>query len=277
MNTSNKLKSELVDEFVKLGGNYSKDAAILERKSKKFLKDTGESDIHILEILRMLRAYEKEINYKAFDEACEIVSSITERLLSTNINKWVIEDVKIAQIAILWAKNFKEADTLANKILATLKRLNTKESYKIELSVHINMTERMIIADTKEIEDWKDSFEVEKIFREHETFGLAICKNIGEELKLYEILIKIRVAVFSKEFEKADNLLEDFKKVAPKDFHKAVKESVAISSVGETFYMTKKQFQHLCGRHMREKREADRISPKKLAQDLGGITEATIN
>jgi len=94
-------KFKLVDEFVRLGGNYSKDVKSLEKTINKHLKDIKGDDIQLLDILRILKVYQKQIKEpNAFSESCEIVSPIIERLLNTNINKWIIEDAKISQIAI---------------------------------------------------------------------------------------------------------------------------------------------------------------------------------
>jgi len=160
---------------------------------------------------------------------------------------------------------------LADQTLASLKRFNSNQAYQIELTVYLNMTERMIIADRK-MEDWQLSLEIEKIFRKNATLRVTLCANIGEKLKHYEILIKIREAIFPNESEgakKADKLLQDFKKLVSKEFYKTVKDSVALYSVGEIFHMTKSQFQTLCGKHMRELREVQDISTSDMAKHLG--------
>ncbi|MCL2610785.1 MAG: helix-turn-helix domain-containing protein [Defluviitaleaceae bacterium] len=275
------LKTDLIDKFISLGGCYSKEAKSLEKKINKYLKENGDNDVHLLEILRLLKAYQKQVKApNAFEESCEIVSPIIKRLLETNVTKWITPDIKIGQSAVFWTKNFKDADILAEKVLVALDRLNSSKAYQIKLSVYLNMTERMIVAD-RAIENWKISLEIEEIFLKYLNRGLVLCTEIGEKLRHYDILLKIREAIYPKEaegFQKADKLLEDFKKLVPKELYKVIKDSTSLYSVGEEINMTKKQFNHLCGKRMREQREALGISPKKLAEDLGGdLTADNIN
>jgi len=275
---NNEIKSGLIEEFVQLGGNYknAKKAEALDKKVNKYLKNINENDPQISDISKTLKAY-KNFRLKDPEASYKIVSPVIERLLRTSSTKWILEDAKIAQIAIIWTKNFREADMLAKKTIAVLKRFKDyKLAYQIELSVYLNMTERMFIADNKEVDagiDPESSLEVEKIFRENASLAVAICNSIGEKLKKYEILVKIREATFSKECEKADKLIEELKKIDEIELYKAMKYSVAFYSIGENFYMTKDQFNLLCGKHMREKREELGIPTKDLAKAVGLTAE----
>jgi len=268
---------EIVDEFSHLDSNHSKEVKALEKKIDKHLEETGDNDVHLLDIKRMLEAYKIPVKVpNAFEEACEIVSPLIERLLKTNVNKFLLIDIKIGQTALALTKDFKESDILAEKFLVALDNFKSSKAYQNKLSIYLNMTERMIVAD-RAIEDYELSLEIEGLFYKYLNRGFSLCSEIGGKLKPYEILLKIKEAIYPKEvegFKKAEELLEEFKELVPKEFYKGVKDSTSLHSVGENFNMTRNQFNYLCGKRMREVREAKDISPKKLAQDLGGDMSA---
>ncbi|MCL2611283.1 MAG: helix-turn-helix domain-containing protein [Defluviitaleaceae bacterium] len=274
-------REELLESFFKLGGNYKnfKEAKSLEKKIKKHLKDIGGTDLQMLDVLKLLKAYEEYIKFNDFEKACEIVSSIIQRLSSLATSKWDLYDVRIVQAVIAWVETFEEAVQLARSAFIVLKKYKSHElAHKIELGIYLNLLERLVVADVKEIDAGIEpyrSIKVEEDFREFLASALSIFEeHEDKELKPYKILIQIREAVFFKDFEKADQYLEDLKDTNETAMYKAMRASVVLySSINENFHMTEAQFKIWIGSNIREEREERGLTAKKLGIAIG-ITEA---
>jgi transcriptional regulator with XRE-family HTH domain len=273
------MRDELLKEFFALGGNYKNfdKAKDLEKRINSYLEERP-NDLHILDVSRLFRVYTTEFELEDFEGACKLAFPIIKRLLNLSISKWELYDIRIAQYVVTWTYSFEEAVTLSKKALSALRKYVKHELYcKLELSIYLNSTVRLLKADYYEVDQNREverSKDLEKTFNECTDNILALCEAEREEFKIYKIMTLIRIALFKRDFKTANKQLKGLK-VLDKDLHKAMKTSITAYSANTDFINSSNQLNVICGMNMRIAREARDLTMADIA-DLLSYSEANI-
>jgi len=269
------LKHELFIEFVALGGNYKNinETEALKKKIDKFLEDVGKYDNQLADLSRMLTIFIEEILYdEDFEKFSEMISPVEKRLTYTNIEDWDINDIRLSQAAVTYVGNFKIVDKLMKKsLLAIEMHLKDKPIYKRLFFLYLNVLSCFLKHSFLNVDPTQDSVEaklLKKFFKFYSNAIMEIYHNNEEELKSYEYVIFIRIALFDRDSESAIEALEKLKKLDDKPLYDVMKKEVVKYSPHFGANITQKQFSMMIGKNIREIRKIRGLSSPELAKKI---------
>jgi len=279
METHDEIKNNLFEEFLALGGNYKKldKSKALKKNINKHLQDMETADSQLLDLSRLLKISIKEIIYDTdFEELSEIASPIIDRLTYTNIADWDINDMRLSQVAICYVESFEKAHKLAKKTLAALSALKEHlkdiSTHKFELILYLNVLSCFLKSAFFKVDLTRESSaskELKKLFKSYSSKTMKIYDDNKEELKAYEFVILIRIALFDRDSENAVKALEDLKKLNKKSLYDVMKKEVIKYSPHFGSDITQRQLSMLIGENVRINRKKKGISPLVFSEKLG--------
>ncbi|MCL1925207.1 MAG: helix-turn-helix domain-containing protein [Defluviitaleaceae bacterium] len=283
MKENSEAEIKLIIEFSKLGGNLNPKAEeILKKKINKYLKDNGEADAILLDVLRLLKIYKIEREFSELgllhkiSETSKIAIPIVERLMLTSIEKWSFYDIFIAQIVCSFTQSFEEAEELTKKAFIALKNFEKEKPVnKIKFYFHANNTYRLLKAKFFEIESSKEqerSESLKNLFNHHLENSLKILKNLNdEELKFWEHTLNIRVAIMEKSSNKVVQHMRLLK--AMKKYNKSyeiIRDEVAEYSFHPGFgELAEEHFNIMVGSNIRKLRTKLEVKADDIEDFLG--------
>jgi len=276
---NDKLKSQLLESFFNLGGSFKNIAEFetLESKFNSYLKNIDGDDKDVLEVLKLVKLFKiSSSDDDIFELGCEWISPIVERLCATEMEDWKSYDIRVGQIVFSWTKTFEDALKLAKIYLTVLKiQQNYEQFYKDEFFCYLNLLNRFLRADYKEIDHRTEenrSEELKKAFEEYANLARAIALGKGEELKKYEFMLRIREAMFYRDSDSIMENLSLLRATGDKELYKAMKKSVIIFGSHFSIGITKEQYNILVGSNVRWFREKHALSIEDLADYLNVST-----
>lgn len=270
-------KEKLINDFFNLGGNYKnlKEKNALKEEITKQLGESQDSDLQLLEILRLSKSFSESFEFNDFEEACKISSTTIERLKYKDTKNFDLYDIRIAMYLVSLTDTFEEAIALSIKSLTALKKYVEYELvYMIELWTNINLLLRLLRADYYEInakEELERSKKLEEVFLERTEIILAICQSRNGELKSHELITLIRLAIFKRDFKLVDKHLKSLKDIGDKELYKVMKLSTIVYSINATTSITQQQFDSIVGSNLKKIKVLFKLTTADIAELLGYV------
>jgi len=268
------MKNEFFKNFFEIGGNYKKvdKARALKKKIDKHLENLGTCDLQLLDLSRILKIYTEEMLYgDDFERLSEMASPIADRLIYTNIVDWIIDNIKLSQAVILYIGNHEKADKLAKKTLVALKKhIQNKPVYMIEFFLYLNILSCFLQMTFFKVDITQDSEvfkSLKKLFKSYSNKALKIYDENKEELKAYELMLLIRIALFDRDSESAVEALEKLKDI-DKPLYASMKKEVIKYSPHFGSEITQKQRRMLIGENIKTIRERFGLSREEFEKKL---------
>ena len=274
---------KLIEQFFAIGGsikNINKTRS-LEKKINNHFKNTKDTDERLQDALSLLKVYIEDYDFYDFEEAKRIVSSVIRRL-SYKID-WDLYDIGFAQLVINYAKDFEEAEILANRALHSLEKYikDGKPFFKAKITIRLNLLSRSLRADFTEVDPTLQldlSKKIKVAFENNVDAILSICKGKSNDLdfKVYELMALIRAAIFNRDSEAIVVTLDLLRETEEKQIYKMMKAEVVDYSSYSSFTFTQKQLSILCGANIKELRAELGFNSESFASHIG-LSKAYFN
>jgi len=267
-------KENLLKEFSSLGGNYKNidKAEKLKKDIEKYHKEDGKEDIQLLDILKILKAYEAENQKVDFKEIYKLVLPVFNRLMNLPVTSWDIGDIRISQLVLMWVQSFEEAEKLCSLTLAALnKYVDEVPTVRISFFIHINMLSRILKAKFLEIDHLKEPKRLnnaKSLFKAHLNNVLSISERKGDELKKFETFALLRAGIFDEDSEFLTQNLELLEKMKDRPLYNVAKDEVRRYRPSKGINLTKRHFGILIGSSVKTIRESLNFEAEDFAEKL---------
>lgn len=262
------MKHQLLNEVFAIDGNYRPaENKAAESKLLEYIEKNGD-DPQINDALRILEIYAVEGSLNDFEESRKIATPILNRL--TRAYKWNFYDIRILARVIDYVEPYERTHALAKEALRQLEEYSKEERYTIiKLSIHVNIMVRLLRARYFDLEDMDDPEALENldsVFSMHFDAVIDICEN--GNFPIHRAIAIIRKGIFTKDHELMEEGFKVLKKLKEYDLHRMLEDEAKEYERYSGFDISKRRFNVMVGRNVREQRKACGLSIDDVAKML---------
>jgi len=245
----------LKEEFLSLSNmTDTKKLADLIKRMNKYVKETKDEDIYL--ISTTLKANLDDVQGKSYERCCGIAATVVEWVM--NIENFEKLEIAILGMVLHYMPSYQTADSFARK---AKKSSNCSRGFAD--MIHGNMSLRLIRAnyDSKTPDEQMD---INKLFSHY--MGLSIADWAHLPKHPYNIVLKIRQALFVGDCEGITEGLEKLRMAGEKEWLKAARYDVVDYLTKLQDKLTTPLRRLLYGRRIQQRREELGLTVREFAE-----------
>jgi len=205
-------KQSLIDSFFALGGNLDERKILkLKKRMVKFLNSKGQ-DEQLADFVRILDMYVEEMGTNKSELSHHIMLPVLERLI--NACDWDFVDIRVAALAVGFARNYKIVDDFAQRALTALENYKSDELYaRVKLSICYNTAGCLLRAKYYDLGHTTVSEEMDELTVLFEKYAdMVMAQPDKPEFWMPKLTTPMRRAIFFRDNDAIDASLIELDK-----------------------------------------------------------------
>ena len=230
------------------------------------LKDSGD-DPQLNDLIRVLDTFLIEAKDNDFEECCEIVKPIFNRL--SNTDDWDFYDILILNRVLDYAETYSQTYELSTIVLDKLQEYQNEEDREtIKVWVYLNTMLRMVREKYFKSDDLVTSEELDEHFLDYFNAVMKMADEDAPNFNLHKEVARIRRGLFFHDDQLTNDGFQRLKLI-DKDLYKLIENSAKEFNFLTDAGKSKKQLATTIGKAIKEKRKEMKLTALGLAKAIG--------